>query len=94
VIAPARLRLRLIWVRPRLRPEAAPNFKLRAAPAPRAETVVHPRSTMSIEKESSGIPEFNPHKRTTKVNFGIVIGVAIFFAAMGGMFWWFATHRP
>lgn len=48
---------------------------------------------MSIEKESTGLPEINPHKRTTKVNFTIVIGVAVFFAAMAGVVWWFATTR-
>lgn len=48
---------------------------------------------MSIEKEGSGFPEINPHKRTTKVNFAIVIGVAVFLAAMAGMVWWFATTR-
>ena len=49
---------------------------------------------MSIEKESSGFPEVDVHKRTTKVNFGIVIGVAIFFAAMAGVGWWFWSRNP
>ena len=43
---------------------------------------------MSIDKESSGFPEVNPHKRTTKVNFSIVVGVAIFFATMFCVAWW------
>ncbi len=47
---------------------------------------------MSIDKESSGFPEINPHKRTTKVNFAIVIGIAVFFAAMAVVVWWFANH--
>ncbi len=48
---------------------------------------------MSIEKESDGLPEVNPHKPTTKVNFSIVFGVAIFFAAMAGVVWWIVTSR-
>lgn len=48
---------------------------------------------MSIDKESSGVPEINVHKRTTKVNFSIVIGVAIFFAVMFSVVWWFASSR-
>ena len=37
---------------------------------------------MSIDKESNGLPQVDVKRRTTKVNFGIVIGVALFFAAM------------
>ncbi len=48
---------------------------------------------MSIDKESSGFPEVNPHRRTTKVNFSIVIGIAIFFAAMAGVVWWLASSH-
>lgn len=48
---------------------------------------------MSIERDSSGLPQVDIHKRTTKVNFTIVIGVAIFFAAMAAVVWWFATRR-
>lgn len=48
---------------------------------------------MSIEKESNGLPEVNPRKKTTQVNFSIVIGVAIFLAAMLGVVWWLATSR-
>ena len=48
---------------------------------------------MSIEKESSGLPEVNVHKRTTKVNLSIVIGLALFFAAMAAVVWWFWSTR-
>jgi hypothetical protein len=44
---------------------------------------------MSIDKESSGMPEVDIHRRTTKVNLSIVIGIAIFFAAMFALVWWF-----
>jgi hypothetical protein len=50
-------------------------------------------STMSIERDSNGLPQVNPHKRTTKVNFSVVIGVAIFLGAMFAVVWWFATTR-
>ena len=49
---------------------------------------------MSIEKESSGLPEMNVHKRTTKVNFSIVIGVAVFLGAMAIVIWWFSANHP
>ena len=48
---------------------------------------------MSIEKESTGLPEVNVHKRTTKVNLSIVIGLAIFFVTMAGVVWWFWSTR-
>jgi hypothetical protein len=44
---------------------------------------------MSIEKESSGLPEVNVHKRTTKVNLSIVGGLVIFFVAMFSVVAWF-----
>lgn len=48
---------------------------------------------MAIDKESSGFPEVDVHKRTTKVNLAVVIGVAIFFAAMFAGALWFWTTR-
>ena len=49
---------------------------------------------MSIDKESSGLPEVNVHKRTTKVNLSIVAGVVLFFIVMGAVAVWFAaSHR-
>jgi hypothetical protein len=48
---------------------------------------------MSIEKESNGFPEANLHKRTTKVNMAVIVGVLIFFAAMFSVVWWFASSR-
>ena len=44
--------------------------------------------TMSIDKQSSGLPGMNVHKRTTKVNLSIVIGVALFFAVTFSVVWW------
>lgn len=37
---------------------------------------------MSIEKESTGLPEVDLKRRTTKVNLGIVVGAAVFLIAM------------
>lgn len=33
---------------------------------------------MSIEKESSGLPEIDLHRRTTKVNLGVIAGAVLF----------------
>jgi hypothetical protein len=52
-----------------------------------AQTAVH-LLAMSIEKESSGFPEVDVHKRTTKVNFSVIIGVVLFLAAMAGVVLW------
>jgi hypothetical protein len=48
---------------------------------------------MSIEKESSGLPEINVRKRTTKVNLSIVAGVALFLVAMLGVVLWLWLTR-
>ena len=48
---------------------------------------------MSIEKESSGLPQVDVHKRTTKVNLSIIVGLLIFFAAMFGVVAWFWANR-
>lgn len=34
--------------------------------------------SMSIEKESSGLPEIDLHRRTTKVNLGVIAGAVLF----------------
>jgi hypothetical protein len=46
---------------------------------------------MSIDKQSSGLPEIDTHKRTTKVNFSIIVGVVVFFVAMIGVIWWLSS---
>lgn len=49
---------------------------------------------MSIDKESTGVPEFNVHRRTTKVNVGIVVGVVLFLLVAAAVIAWFALrHR-
>ena len=44
---------------------------------------------MSIDKNSDGVPEVNMAKPTSKVNLGVVIGVILFFVAMGAVVFWF-----
>lgn len=49
---------------------------------------------MAIEKDSSGIPEVNVHKRTTKVNLSIIAGVLLFFAiTVAVVAWLWASNR-
>lgn len=49
---------------------------------------------MSIEKNSSGIPEMNVHKRTTKVNLSIIAGIGLFFLITAAVVvWLWASHR-
>ena len=40
---------------------------------------------MSIDKDSTGLPEVNLHHADTKINLGIVIGVLVFLGAMAGV---------
>jgi hypothetical protein len=47
---------------------------------------------MSIDKDSTGRPEVDISRRTTKVNLSIVIGVGLFFALTFGLVWWFARR--
>lgn len=49
---------------------------------------------MSIEKNSSGLPEVNIHKRTTKVNLSVIGGVLLFFVITAAVVvWLWASHR-
>ena len=42
--------------------------------------------------QNSDLPVLQPQKRTTKVNFGIVIGVLLFFVIAGAVLFWFARN--
>lgn len=42
--------------------------------------------------QNSDLPILQPKKRTTKVNFGIVIGVLLFFLVAGSVLLWFSRH--
>ncbi len=47
---------------------------------------------MAIDKESSGLPEVDIKRRTTKVNLGVVVGVVVFLVAMAAIVYWFSRH--
>ena len=47
---------------------------------------------MSIEKESNGMPEIDPRKRTTKVNLSMIVAVGLFMA-IGAFAMWWLSHR-
>jgi hypothetical protein len=48
---------------------------------------------MSIDKESSGVPQFDVHRRTTKVNLAMMGSVLVFFIIVAAVIVWFAAHR-
>jgi hypothetical protein len=45
---------------------------------------------MAIDKESSGRPEVDLKRRTTKVNLTIIVAVGVFYAIGYGLLVWFA----
>ena len=49
---------------------------------------------MSIDKESNGLPQVNVHRRTTKVNLAIVVGVLVFFVLMIAVAFWASRREP
>ncbi len=50
-------------------------------------------SPMSIDKESTGMPEIDLHRRTTKVNLATMIGILVFFIIVGIGIVWYASHH-
>ena len=47
---------------------------------------------MSIDKESSGVPDVNVKRRTTKVNIFMIFAVVVFFAVMAGVAVWISQR--
>lgn len=47
---------------------------------------------MSIDKESSGVPDVNVKRRTTKVNIFMIFAVVVFFALMAGVAVWISQR--
>ncbi|HYC70053.1 MAG TPA: hypothetical protein VEB66_02540 [Opitutaceae bacterium] len=47
---------------------------------------------MSIEKDSDGVPEVDPRKRTTKVNLFIIAAVGVFMAIGAFLMWWLSRN--
>ena len=48
---------------------------------------------MAIEKESSGFPEVDPTRPTTKVNLAMIVAVAIFYVITFGLLFYFAGRE-
>jgi len=48
---------------------------------------------MSIDKNSSGLPSVDLARRTTKVNFAMILGVVLFLVGAGAMVYYLAS-RP
>lgn len=48
---------------------------------------------MSIERNSSGVPEVNVHKRTTKVNLSVIAGVLLFLAVTVAVVVWLSASN-
>lgn len=45
---------------------------------------------MAIDRQSNGIPEVDLHRRTTKVNLVMIVGVGLFYLLTFGLLWWFS----
>lgn len=43
---------------------------------------------MSIDKNSSGFPEVNLHKKTTQVNVGMTVGIVLFLVGAAAVAFW------
>jgi hypothetical protein len=48
---------------------------------------------MSIDKESSGVPEVHPSRPGTKINLWMIAAVVLFLALGVGGIVWFAHHH-
>jgi hypothetical protein len=49
---------------------------------------------MAIDKESSGLPEVDLARPTTKVNLGIIIAAGLFYVLMFALVYYFAREHP
>jgi hypothetical protein len=45
---------------------------------------------MAIDKESSGVPEVDFKRRTTKVNLWLIVGVGVFLLISSAFVYWYA----
>jgi hypothetical protein len=63
----------------------------RAAAAPRAVRQVS--LGMSIDKESSGLPEVNVRHASTKVNLGMIAAIVLLFTVATAIAFW-VSQRP
>ncbi|MDO8543550.1 MAG: hypothetical protein Q7S40_24175 [Opitutaceae bacterium] len=49
-------------------------------------------SIMGIDKESSGMPSVDFHRRTTKVNLWMIVGIGVFFAICAAVVFWLSRQ--
>lgn len=49
---------------------------------------------MSIDKETNGVPEIDPRKRTTKVNLSMIVAIGLFMAVGTFVMWWLSRRGP
>lgn len=47
---------------------------------------------MAIDKESSGLPEVDLHRKTTKVNLAMIVAVGLFFVVTFALVIYFANR--
>lgn len=47
---------------------------------------------MSIERESTGLPEVDTRRATTKVNLAIIAAVTLFLLGMTGLVLWLSNR--
>ena len=55
--------------------------------------VCNPSYTMGFDKDSN-LPLVDPQKRTTKVNFSVVIGVVVFLLFTVSVVIWYSKNQP
>jgi cell division protein FtsX len=48
--------------------------------------------SMSIDKDSDGVPEVNLRRRTTKVNLVIIVAVSLFILCGVAAMWWMVNR--
>jgi hypothetical protein len=60
-----------------------------AAPAERV-CVGSVGGKMAIDKESTGLPEIDFKRRTTRVNLWMIVGIGVFFAVTAAVVMYFA----
>jgi hypothetical protein len=49
---------------------------------------------MAIDKESSGLPEVDLARPTTKVNLGIIVAAGLFYILMFALVYYLAREHP
>lgn len=61
-------------------------------PVTERESAGSVRRDMSIERESTGLPEVDTRRATTKVNLAIIAAVTLFLLGMTGLVLWLSNR--